>query len=70
MALFPDAGILPIVASGAGLALLGLLGALGARMVGRWIRQRGPSALTSGASDVGGAVVPGAHVEDVETRAA
>lgn len=44
IAVFPDAGIRPIVLSGAGLAVLGLAGAPAARAVRGWIR-----AATAGA---------------------
>ncbi|GAA1865218.1 hypothetical protein GCM10009836_51950 [Pseudonocardia ailaonensis] len=52
MAAFPDAGILPIVLSGAGLAVLGVAGGIGAAMLRRRIRAlraaRRPAALIAG----------------------
>jgi hypothetical protein len=63
MAVFPDAGILPIVLSGAALALLGATGTVAARVLRRRIRARRaagvPRALTAatGAEIVGSEVV-------------
>jgi hypothetical protein len=52
MAVFPDAGILPIVLSGAGLAVLGVAGGIAAAVLRRRIRAlraaRRPAALTAG----------------------
>lgn len=72
MAVLPDAGIVPIVASGAGLAVLGLVARVAARVLHRRIllhRAAGrPAALPEGG---GGPVVPGTVVEvDPSPRAA
>ncbi|GAA2852236.1 hypothetical protein GCM10010472_06760 [Pseudonocardia halophobica] len=56
MAVFPDAGILPIVLSGLALALVGVTGTVAARMLRRRLRARRaegvPAALTAAVGDV------------------
>lgn len=73
MAALPNAGIAPIVASGAGLALVGVVAALAARIVGRWILLHragtAPAALGPGRAVGEGAaaaatVVPGTVVSE------
>jgi len=44
VAVFPGAGVLAVVGSGAGLALLGLVGDIGARMLRRRPRPAAPPA--------------------------
>ncbi|GAA4677439.1 hypothetical protein GCM10023215_07640 [Pseudonocardia yuanmonensis] len=65
IAVFPDAGILPIVLSGAALALIGATGTVAARVLRRRVRARraagAPPALT-GASGVEVVEVVGAEV--------
>ncbi|MEU7815339.1 hypothetical protein [Pseudonocardia sp. NPDC049154] len=56
MAVFPDAGILPIVLSGLALALVGVTGTVAARMLRRRLRARraegAPAALSAAVGDV------------------
>jgi hypothetical protein len=59
MAVLPDAGIVPIVASGAGLALLGVVAALGARVLRRRILLHRAAAVPAALPAPQGMVVEG-----------
>jgi hypothetical protein len=65
MAVFPDAGILPIVLSGAALAVVGVAGTVAARVLRRRIRARRAAGAPASLSDAVGDVVDEA-VESVE----